>query len=417
LVSNNFPSDPRAAVSGVFQRLRMFIDAWKDLARLRILFYVPADVDVSAPAVRAREATLKELWNVDVRLTLCPQAERANGEARWASYARGALNFFRQPGYAETSGPMQVAAFESLAACDPDVIFAHRLASMCPALLSEKRLPPILFDLDDIEHVSLWRAARRMPEWKGALVHSSRLAALCWGERRAMSLASRTFVCSEGDRRYLENLWRVKRVRTIPNAVDIAAPEPVGAAPILMFVGSYRYGPNVHAAEFLVEKVWPRVIARVPGAELWVVGPAPENIGAARNPRGGIQFTGLVEDIAGLYHRARVIGCPVFAGGGTRIKILEAAAHARPVVATRLGAEGLELIDGKEILLRDDAESFAAACAELLSNPKLCEQLGAAAYQKARQLYDRRAIVSLIRSQLVGESSPPAQEIERCAIP
>jgi glycosyltransferase involved in cell wall biosynthesis len=98
-----------------------------------------------------------------------------------------------------------------------------------------------------------------------------------------------------------------------------------------------------------------------------------------------------------------VICCPIFVGGGTRIKILEAAAHGRPVVATRIGAEGLDMTDGEELLLRDDPESFAAACVELLRSSELCERLGTAAYRKALQQYDRRAILPLIRNYLACE--------------
>jgi glycosyltransferase involved in cell wall biosynthesis len=415
-VSKHFPRDLRTSVNGVFQRLRMFVDAWKEVAQLHLLFYVSPDVDTSPAAVMAHEAAFRKFWDVDVRLTLCPQANLTNGDGRWRDYAKGASSLFRQPGYAETSGALQVRVFEDLVERGPDVIFVHRLASMCPALLTEKRLPPILFDLDDVEHVSLWRAASHMPGWKGSLAYCSRLPGLCWGERRALNLASRTFVCSESDRRYLENIWRAKGVHTIPNGVEIGVPPSIGPAPSLMFIGSYRYGPNVQAAEFLLEKIWPRVLQRVANAELWLVGPSPENIGAAPLERPGVKVPGFVEDLSELYLRARVICCPIFVGAGTRIKILEAAAHARPVVSTRIGAEGLDLTDGRELLLRDDAESFAAACIELLTNRELCQRLGAAAYEKARQDYDRRAVLPLIRSHLAGESVCREKATEKCPI-
>jgi glycosyltransferase involved in cell wall biosynthesis len=402
-VSKHFPRDIRTSVNGPFQRMRMFIDAWKDIAELDMLFYVPSEVDTSPAAVAAHESALRTFWDADLRLTLCPQSEHANGRARWMLYAEGALSLFGQPGYAETSGPMQVRVFEDLLERSPDAVFAHRLASMCPALLTQKRIPRIIFDLDDVEHVSLWRTAGHMPQWKGSLLYSSRLPALCWGERRAMSVASRTFVCSEADRRYLEDTWRIKGVRTVPNGVEIPSPAPVAAAPSLMFIGSYRYHPNVQAAEFLLDKVWPRVLKRVPDAELLVAGPSPQSIGAARTARAGVQFLGFVDDLPELYRRARVICCPIFVGGGTRIKILEAAAHGRPVVATRIGAEGLEMTDGKELLMRDDPESFAEACVELLKNSELCERIGTAAHRKALQRYDRRAILPLIRNYLASE--------------
>src|SRR5262245_3474868 len=302
-VSKHFPRDLRTSVSGAFQRLRMMIDACKEIAQLHMLFYVPSDVDTSPASVRAQESALRTFWNVDLRLTLCPQAEHNDEPRRWRSYAKEALSLFQQPGYAETSGSKQVRVFEDLLQRGPDLVFAHRLASMCPAMLTRKVLPRIVFDLDDVEHVSLWRAIGCMPDWKGSLLHSSRLPALWWGERRAMQVANRTFVCSDADRRYLEGKWHIKGVRAIPNGIAIKDRLSIAAAPSLMFVGSYRYGPNVQAAQFLLQKVWPKVWESVPKAELWLVGPAPENIGAIRVARSGVQLLGFVEDLAELYRR------------------------------------------------------------------------------------------------------------------
>jgi glycosyltransferase involved in cell wall biosynthesis len=399
-VSKHFPHDVRTSVSGVFQRMRMFIDAWKEIAQLDMLFYVPPEIDTSPGAVAAHESALRTCWDADLRLTLCPQSEPINGRTRWKSYAEGAVSLFGQPGYAETSGPMQVKVFDDLLERSPDAIFVHRLAAICPALLTQKRIPRVIFDLDDIEHVSLWRTAAHLPQWKGQLLYSSRLPALWWAERRAMKLAARTFVCSEDDRRYLEDKWRVHGVRTVPNGIEIPPPAPIPEAPTAMFVGSYRYHPNVQGAEFLLEKIWPKVLKSIPDAELWIVGAAPENIAAARRATPGVRVLGFVEDIKYLYDSARVVCCPIFSGGGTRIKILEAAAHGRPVVATRIGAEGLEMTDGKELLLRDDADSFAGALIALLRSAELCARLGTAAHRKTVERYDRREIVSLIRNYL-----------------
>jgi glycosyltransferase involved in cell wall biosynthesis len=99
---------------------------------------------------------------------------------------------------------------------------------------------------------------------------------------------------------------------------------------------------------------------------------------------------------------ARCIGTDpsLLRGGGTRIKIIEAAAYGKPIAATRLGAEGLDMRDGHELLLRDDPESFAQACIQLLSDFALCERLGHAAYESVIRHYDRANIISLIQTYL-----------------
>jgi glycosyltransferase involved in cell wall biosynthesis len=403
LVSKSFPRDLRTNVNGVFQRLRMFVDAAKEIARLDALFFVAPGVETSSGAVARFETALCRVWNADLRLFLCPQQAQPEC-SNWAQYGESALSLFRQPGYREVSGPLQVQALEeTVDRCRPDVILAHRLTAMCPPLLTRRRLPRIVFDLDDIEHVSWLRSIGASPGWRTRQLQRARLPALWWGERRAIKLADRTLVCSEDDRAYLEALWRLPNVGSVPNGVEIGTPSPVPPDPLLLFIGSYRYAPNVQAAEFLIEKVWPRIQSARPEAQLVLAGAAPENIPGYGAPLPGVRFPGFVEDLADLYRKARVVCCPVFTGGGTRIKIIEAATHGRPVVASRVGAEGLEMSDGQELLLRDEPQSFAAACVELLRDAERCERLASAAYRKTAERYDRRKILPVIQKHLRGD--------------
>jgi glycosyltransferase involved in cell wall biosynthesis len=87
-----------------------------------------------------------------------------------------------------------------------------------------------------------------------------------------------------------------------------------------------------------------------------------------------------------------VVCCPILSGGGTRLKIIEAAAHARAVVSTTLGAEGLDLKDGLEVLLADDPASLAQACIDLLQDRDRSGHLGRSARECVRRLYDRDAV-------------------------
>src|SRR5207249_8686075 len=91
--------------------------------------------------------------------------------------------------------------------------------------------------------------------------------------------------------------------------------------------------------------------------------------------------------------RSRVVCCPIRHGGGTRVKIIEAAAHAKAIVATRLAAEGLNFEDGREIILRDAPAELAAACVRLLGDRHGAARLGQAALQKAHGAYERGAVV------------------------
>lgn len=399
-LSTTFPSDLRTYVHGNFKRMGLFVDALKEIAHLDMLFYVRPDRDLSPCAVAKLERAIAEHWDADMSLTLCPKSESVEPSSKWQLYGAGAVNFFRQNGYVTTSGATQVQAFERCLNRKPDLIFAEKLTSMCPLLLTREPMPPVFFDLDDIEHVALMRGVDPQSRWRSKLVSYARVPALCWGERRAIRLARRAFVCSESDRTYLGRFAPLSRLATVPNAVEIGDLLPVTAQPTLLFLGSYWYRPNVEAAEFLLHDVWPRVLKRMPDASLIIAGVDPQNIRGYDDGVPGVEFPGFVDDLGELYRRARVVCAPILSGGGTRVKIIEAAAHGKPVVATKIGAEGLEMRDGRELLLRDDPASFAEACLELLKDSSLCERLGRAAHETASRHYDRANIIRLIQKHV-----------------
>src|ERR1051326_112889 len=133
-VSTSFPRDLRTYVTGSFQRMKMFIDAIKGIARMDLLFYVPVDVDVSPSAIVSLERQLCKHWRADIRLFLCRRYKRNGLPLKWDLKVGGSLSFFRQDGHADTSYPDQVRAFEKCLDLGPDVIFVHKIASMGPTL-------------------------------------------------------------------------------------------------------------------------------------------------------------------------------------------------------------------------------------------------------------------------------------------
>jgi glycosyltransferase involved in cell wall biosynthesis len=382
--------------------MEMFIDAIKERAELDMLFYVPTSVDTSPSSVSRLQESLSAHWQAETRLTLCPREERKRAPSRWEVYGAGALSFFRQQGHRAMSGPRQVDAFEQCLSRKPELLFVHRLGSMCPVMLTRHDLPPVYLDLDDLEHVAFVRRIGQPPTWPAKLLYYLQVPALLWAERRAIRLARQTYVCSNIDRDYLTRRWRLSGVVAVPNAVAVPEPLPLPSEPTLLFLGTYSYEPNVAAAEFLVDRVWPLVRQAVPQARLILAGPSPERIRSYGRRIPGIEYTGFVEDLSALYARVRVVCSPIFSGGGTRFKIVEAAAHGRPVVATRLGAEGLDMQDGREILLHDDAEAFSDACVHLLQDRQLCGRLGAAARQLVVRDYERENVVRLIQHNMFG---------------
>jgi glycosyltransferase involved in cell wall biosynthesis len=402
-ISGSFIRDFQTNVHGVFKRMHMFIDAIKEIATLDVLFFVRPDIDVSPSNITQLERNFSDHWGVKIRLFLCPM-QKTNDEGSipglWHKFGAGSISFFGQPAYRVTSGKKQVRALEDALKNEPNAIFAHKLQAMCPLLLTKKTLPPVYFDIDDIEHITFTRGIKQLNNWYSRIPRYAQLPMLLSGERRAIRLAHKTFVCSDADRNYLTDCRRLSGVVTVPNAVTIPERQKLTSDPTILFLGSYKYRPNIEAAEFLIEKVWPRIYNAMPGARLIIAGYHPEEIRYYDRVTPGVTFTGFVEDIESLYLGARIVCAPIFVGGGTRLKIIEAAAYGKPIISNRIGAEGLDFRDGYELLLRNDAKSIAEACLQLLRDYSLCETLGTTAREMALKLYDRKNILQLIQQYM-----------------
>jgi glycosyltransferase involved in cell wall biosynthesis len=257
-------------------------------------------------------------------------------------------------------------------------------------------VPPVLFDVDDVEHIKFLRFMKQPPFWRSKRLLYLQWPALYLTELRAIRFARMAFVCSETDQAYLREKFGMRNVEVVPNAVRIPEATPVPSAPILLFLGNYRYAPNARAAEHLAADIWPRIKAAAPDARLILAGRGADRLHLPQD-RTGLDVRGFVADLDALYREVRVVTCPILAGGGTRFKIIEAAAHGRPIVSTTLGAEGIPFVDGREIRLADRADRFADACIELLGDGAKCAELASRSREKAVLLYNRDNIVERVR--------------------
>ena len=166
-------------------------------------------------------------------------------------------------------------------------------------------------------------------------------------------------------------------VHTIPNGVDThefdLLPENTNHLMYhILFVGNMDYRPNIDAVTFFAKKVMPWLDETLPNYMFWIVGINPrEEVLALKSTK--VQVTGRVPDVRPYYENAHVVIVPLFAGGGTRLKILEAMALGRPVVSTTIGAEGLDLIPGQHLLIADSAQDFRKSIEMLIKDQSLRE--------------------------------------------
>lgn len=255
-------------------------------------------------------------------------------------------------------------------------------------LVGGSEAEPVVLDLDDLEdhkisaRLSISRPAVR--GLKAKVVHRAGRALSAeevrrWGRlyRRVGERTTLTVVCSpiDADRAVATG---INRVEVVPNAYRQVG-EPLGRAavaspPTILFQGTLRYPPNADAAGFLIEQIRPAIAARVPDAQIRLVGVATPAISALGDPP-GVTVVGQVPDIDVELARADLVLVPIRFGSGTRLKILEAFAHRIPVVSTTLGAEGLGAHDGDHLLIGDTPDAIAEACARLLADDHLRAQL------------------------------------------
>lgn len=229
----------------------------------------------------------------------------------------------------------------------------------------------------------LAREARRMLDFERAAVRRFDRVVWVTAEDRA--------ALAEADENSAE--W-LPNSTVIPIAVDVQASRPVAVTPSacrVTFVGGMHWPPNAEGIAWFARAVWPQVVAAVPQARLTVIGRQPPFDPAAA-PIPNLDAPGYVADFRPYLAETAVFIVPLRAGGGMRVKILEAWAWGLPVVATTLGAEGISYRPGEELLVADDAAEFAAAVITLLNDPTRRRQLSAAGRACVERHYDRRAI-------------------------
>jgi glycosyltransferase involved in cell wall biosynthesis len=399
VVSRFFPFNAER-VGGAYQRLGTQVEALASVADcVDCLFLVPPNQNFEPDVIRDHEQRLRRLWSSQVTVRLAPTVDLAPPKARWRRIVPGIFDFRAQLAGRPTSTAATVGAISAAIDARPDIVLVQRLESMYPLMTVAGQSPEkirrvlVFFDMDDIDHVAMRRRLLRDPGGRLDRLMLLQLPALMLAEIRAVRLAVATFVCSEADRRYLARLAYPANVQTVPNSVIFPTLDDTSMSePLVLFVGGMGHKPNAQAAKSLVREIWPRVRTQVPAARLAIIGPGSHT---ALYPwvDESVTFPGFVEDLQPWYRRARVVCCPIYHGAGTRVKIIEAAAHAKAIVSTRLGAEGLDFEDEREIILRDDPAAIAAACVHLLTDADAAPRLGRAALQKARRTYDRGVVV------------------------
>ena len=194
-------------------------------------------------------------------------------------------------------------------------------------------------------------------------------------------------------------------IYVVPTGVDTEyfQPAPSDANSVeLVFTGSMDWLPNEDAMLWFCRDVLPLIQAEVPGVHLSIVGRTPTPAVVRLGEQQGVRVTGRVTDVRPFIRDAAVFIVPLRIGGGTRLKIFEAMAMAKAVVSTTVGAEGLPVSDGRDVLLADDAPAFATAVVQLIRDVTHRRQLEAAARRLVAEHFDWSAVARSLDDALAG---------------
>jgi len=209
-------------------------------------------------------------------------------------------------------------------------------------------------------------------------------------EKYVSNAFDHNIMVSETDRRIVATEYGAHNASAIPTAVDsqfFAPRRPDVDGNHIVFTGSMDWLPNQDGITWFVQDVLPRITSKV-GATLWIVGRNPtRKIRRLSQRNSNVEVTGTVDDVRPYIARASVYVVPLRVGSGTRIKIFEAMAMEKAVVSTSIGAEGLPVTSGENIVLADEPQAFAEAVVQLIKLPSMRSGLGQRARRMVRENY------------------------------
>ncbi|MGA8015994.1 MAG: glycosyltransferase [Candidatus Dormiibacterota bacterium] len=271
------------------------------------------------------------------------------------------------------SQAMQRAIQEELAGGGFDMVQVESSAMMC----FDFGTTAVVLDEHNIEYDLLRQVARVESSPVRRLYGAVEANKVRHDEREAWGRSDGCVTTSLGDEAVVRRTCTGLPTTVVPNAVDTDRLRPARAAADperMVFVGKMNYRPNADAVAWFARRVLPRVRRVRPGAVLEVVG---DEVPASLRGLAGVRYTGWVPDIRPFLERAGVVVAPLRAGGGTRLKILEALSMARPVVSTTVGAAGIDVVSGMHLILADEPDAMADQILRLMADPALGARLGA----------------------------------------
>jgi glycosyltransferase involved in cell wall biosynthesis len=265
----------------------------------------------------------------------------------------------------------------------------------------------LTLDWDDIESTALQRENETNKFSFGKEVYWSnkiRIKKTQKMESDTVDKCSSILVCSEKDAKSMNYQYSTDIFFSIPNSFDFQSSSVTKAVQDdgvvnILFVGSMYYPPNEHGAIWFCKDVLPIILSGTNvKVVVWIVGYKPTESVQKLAEIDNVVVTGSVDSITDYYAKATFAVSPIHFGGGTRIKILEAASFKVPTVTTSIGLEGIDFKHMSEVLVADTVKDFAASCLMLVEQRTLGEKLSNSAFIAGKKLYDHSVVTDTLSS-------------------
>ncbi|QOC21894.1 glycosyltransferase [Wenzhouxiangella sp. AB-CW3] len=293
---------------------------------------------------------------------------------------------------------------------DMDLVIVSRYYVLAPIISRLRRQCPrarLIFDTVDLHFLREEREA----EVTGSDEARRRASESRRQELGLMRQADITLVVSAAERDLLADLRPDDDVRIVSNIHTVhGCRKPFSERSDLMFVGGFQHLPNVDAAMWLVDEIFPEVRRRLPDVKLHLIGSRmPPEILELDRP--GVVVHGFVPELEPFLEGCRLSLAPLRYGAGVKGKVNQAMSHGLPVVATRCAAEGMFLENGQDVLVADDAETFAGSIVSAYRDEALWNRLSAGGLENVQTHFSmeaaRRALISILPGQAT-DSVPKA---------
>ncbi len=255
--------------------------------------------------------------------------------------------------------------------------------------------PVLVLDEHNVEYDILKRTAGASGGLPRHVYNALNWRKLAREERAAWRKFDGISLTSARDAELVQRDFPGARTAVIPNGVDITE-FSVSSQPsepdVLLFFGAINYYPNQEALIYFIDNVFPLIRQRRPDTKFRILGPgAPDSV--LSRAGNGVEVLGMVDQVGPYLESATAVVVPLRIGGGTRLKIVEALSKGKPVISTRLGAEGLDVVHDEHLLIADEPQAFAHEVERVLADPELGARLGRAGRQLMEERYSWQGIV------------------------